>query len=68
MCNLNNLNDIPLKLLVLQLFFMQDGSLDKLNMSEFLILANSIENFQKQSEAISGKQSTALRLALQNQV
>lgn len=50
------------------LFFTQDGSLDKLIMSEFLILANSIEKFQKESEVISGKQSTSLRLALQNQV
>lgn len=45
----------------------KDRSLDKLIMSEFLIITNSIETFQKQSEVISGKQSTALRLALQNQ-
>ncbi|KFM75864.1 Vacuolar protein sorting-associated protein 54, partial [Stegodyphus mimosarum] len=45
----------------------KDGSLDKLIMSEFLILAKSIEEFQHQSEMISGTQSTALRLVLQNQ-
>ncbi|GIY05431.1 vacuolar protein sorting-associated protein 54, partial [Caerostris extrusa] len=46
----------------------KDGSLDRLLMSEFLLLAKSIEEFQKQSEEISGKQSTALRLSLQSQV
>ncbi|XP_055950284.1 vacuolar protein sorting-associated protein 54-like [Argiope bruennichi] len=46
----------------------KDGSLDKLIMPEFLSLAKSIEEFQQKSEEISGKQSTALRLALQSQV
>ncbi|XP_054714166.1 vacuolar protein sorting-associated protein 54-like [Uloborus diversus] len=45
----------------------KDSSLDKLTVSEFIELANCVENFQQQSESISGKQSTALRLALQNQ-
>ncbi|GFS30202.1 vacuolar protein sorting-associated protein 54, partial [Nephila pilipes] len=46
----------------------KDGSLDKLTMPEFLILAKSIEEFQQRSEEISGKQSTSLRLFLQSQV
>ncbi|CAL1285444.1 unnamed protein product [Larinioides sclopetarius] len=46
----------------------KDSSLDKLTMPEFFSLAKSIEEFQQKSEDISGKQSTALRLALQSQV
>ncbi|GBM51076.1 Vacuolar protein sorting-associated protein 54 [Araneus ventricosus] len=46
----------------------KDGSLDKVIMAEFFSLAKSIEEFQQKSEDISGKQSTALRLALQSQV
>ncbi|KAG8190353.1 hypothetical protein JTE90_022002 [Oedothorax gibbosus] len=46
----------------------KDGALDKLNMPEFFLLTKCIEEFQQQSEAISGKQSTGLRLSLQSQV